>query len=65
MIGDYFTKPLQGKAFIFFQNIIMGYTSISEILDIICDNNIFAIKERVENHAKLKKVRKWKTKGIQ
>ena len=41
----------------------MGYTPISEILDIICDNNIFAIKERVGNHEKLKKSEEVENKG--
>ena len=49
MLADFFTKPLQGELFRFFRNIIMGYTSIMEILD---DHT--EIKERVE---------KWKNYG--
>ena len=44
MLADFFTKPLQGSLFRFFRDIIMGYTSITEILD-----EHPKIKERVEN----------------
>ena len=44
MIGDYFTKPLQGAVFRRFRNIIMGY----ETLDSLCDGKTFSLKERVE-----------------
>ena len=44
MIADYFTKPLQGKAFKLFRDLIMGYTPISTILDAIA----LSAKERVE-----------------
>ena len=55
MLANFLTKPLQGKALVFFWNIIMGYTPISEILNTIRDNNIFAIKERVGKHGNHKK----------
>ena len=32
MIADYFTKPLQGKMFKMFRNLIMGYVHINDIL---------------------------------
>ena len=49
MLADFFTKPLQGSLFRFFQDIIMAYTSITEILD---DHP--RIKESVENFKKYK-----------
>ena len=49
MLADFFTKPLQGSLFRFFRDIIMGYTSITDILD---DHP--KIKERVENWKKYK-----------
>ncbi len=42
MVADYFTKPLQGRMFTLFRNVIMGYTHISELIKLI------PIKERVE-----------------
>ena len=45
MLGDYFTKPLQGKAFKRFWNIIMGRVHINDIID----DSVYSIKERVEN----------------
>ena len=44
MIADYFTKPLQGKVFKLFRDLIMGYEPISTILDAIA----LSAKERVE-----------------
>ena len=32
MIADYFTKPLQGKEFSVFRNLIMGYEHINDVL---------------------------------
>ena len=32
MMADFFTKDLQGRAFKFFRDIIVGYTNIAEIL---------------------------------
>ena len=49
MLADFFTKPLQGALFRFFRDIIMGYTSITDILD---DHP--KIKERVEKWKKYK-----------
>ena len=49
MLEDFFTKPLQGALFRFFRDIIMGYTSITDILD-----EQPKIKERVENWRKYK-----------
>jgi hypothetical protein len=43
MIADYFTKPLQGKAFKLLRDLIMGYIHINELLKEIEDS----IKERV------------------
>ena len=42
MVADYFTKPLQGRMFTLFRNVIMGYTHISKLIELI------PIKERVE-----------------
>ena len=42
MIADYFTKPLQGRLFKMFRNVIMGYLPISSIIEQI------PIKERVD-----------------
>ena len=32
MIGDYYTKPLQGKKFEEFQNIIMGMSNVQRVV---------------------------------
>mmetsp|Transcript_42935 Transcript_42935/g.62915 ORF Transcript_42935/g.62915 Transcript_42935/m.62915 type:complete len:105 (+) Transcript_42935:10-324(+) len=48
MLADYFTKPLQGKAFRRYWNIIMGKTHINDILD----DSLYSIKERVEFRAR-------------
>ena len=45
MVADYFTKPLQGKLFHTIRDIIMGNTSIFEMID-----KYFPLKERVGNH---------------
>ena len=51
MIADFFTKALQGKVFKFFRDIIMGYTTVEEILRTLKDTDVsFTIKERVENN---------------
>ena len=52
MLADYFTKPLQGKMFHVFRNIIMGYRPISDLL-----TDISELKERVEDHEMIEKVR--------
>lgn len=44
MLADFFTKPLSGKLFNSFRDIIMGYTNITTLID-----STFTIKERVEN----------------
>ena len=41
MIADYFTKPLQGKLFIYMRDIIMGYTDVNDLVSFV------KIKERV------------------
>jgi hypothetical protein len=51
MIADYFTKPLQGKQFKHFRDLIMGYKHISEVLSSIR----LASKERVERKEKERK----------
>ena len=48
MLADYFTKPLQGRMFKLFRNIIMGYLPILSIVERI------PIKERVD----IRKVRR-------
>ena len=45
MIADYFTKPLQGKPFKFFRDIIMGYKHIKDL----SEYKDSPIKERVGN----------------
>ena len=45
MIADYMSKPLQGKLFHTFRNVIMGWTHISTLF------NIFSLpEERVGNN---------------
>ena len=44
MLADFFTKPLQSELFRFMRSIIMGFTSITNVLDQHSE-----IKERVEN----------------
>lgn len=45
ILANFFTKPLQGKAFRRFRSVIMGYMHINELL---LDPD-FLIKERVRN----------------
>ena len=49
MLGDYFTKPLQGTLFRRFRDVIMGKVHIN---DLLLDPN-FKIKERVEKVSKI------------
>ena len=49
MLADFFTKPLQGELFRFFRSIIMGHTSIIDVLD-----HSVEMKERVEKWRKYK-----------
>ena len=44
MLADFFTKPLTGKLFHRFRDVIMGYKDIDSL-----DNTSFTIKERVRN----------------
>ena len=48
MVADYFTKPLQGRQFMFMRDIIMGYKDIKEL----SKYEIPPIKERVVNTIK-------------
>ena len=48
MLADYFTKPLQGKSFHTFRNIIMGWEHISTLKKVTSPH----MKERVGNLAK-------------
>ena len=43
IIANYFTKPLQGRLFHLFRDIIMGYAPLSDLVELIPD------KERVGN----------------
>ena len=45
MIVDYMAKPLQGKLFVTFRNVIMGWAPISTLFDIFSPT-----EERVENN---------------
>ena len=47
MLADFFTKALQGELFRFFRSIIMGWTTI---LDVIAVND--EMKKRVEKWSK-------------
>ena len=58
MLADYFTKPLQGRLFHSLRDIIMGKTSIFEMLD-----QYFPIKERVGNNEKCEEETKGKNSG--
>jgi hypothetical protein len=49
MLADYFTKPLQGKLFRSFREVIMGYKHVNELLL----DPTFPLKERVENRDKI------------
>ena len=44
MLADFFTKPLTGKLFHRFRDVIMGYKDIDSL-----DDTSFTIKERVRN----------------
>ena len=46
MIADYFTKPLQGRLFTMFRDLIMGYKHVDDILQEIAQS----AKERVEKN---------------
>ena len=46
MIADYMAKPLQGKLFITFRNVIMGWAHISTLFDIFSPTE----EERVDNN---------------
>ena len=48
MLTDFFTKPLQGELFRFMRSIIMGFTSITDVL-----GQDSEIKERVEKMEKI------------
>ena len=56
IIADYFKKPLQGKLFKLFRDLIMGYKHIGDILADIESN----AKERVGSKKKWQKIRIWK-----
>ena len=45
MLADFFTKPLQGKAFRVYRDVLMGYKHISSLKVL----TPYALKERVEN----------------
>ena len=46
MLADYFTKPLNGRLFKYFRDIIMGYIPIRELIE----KTRSKMKERVENN---------------
>ena len=47
MLADFFTKPIQGELFRFFRNILMGYVSIIDVINVNDE-----LKERVEKWSK-------------
>ena len=51
MVADFFTKPLQGRMFKIFRDIVMGYRPIKDVI------NEIPIKERVENTNKNRNVK--------
>ena len=53
MLADFFTKPLTGKLFHTFREVIMGYKSIHSLID--ADSSL---KERVGNVSKKSKTNK-------
>ena len=76
MLADFFTKPLQGKKFIMFSPVIMGWDHVSTLWQYALKNNgpreIVPSKERVEENVKTviveeplngsKKVENWSKK---
>ena len=56
MLADFFTQPLQGKKFIMFRRVIMGWDHASTLWQYALKNNgpgeIVPSKERVEENAK-------------
>ena len=56
MLADFFTKPLQGKKFIMFCRVIMGWDNVSTLWQYALKNNspgeIVPSKERVEEKVK-------------
>ena len=47
MLADFYTKPLQGELFRFYRDILMGYTSIEQII-----HRNFKMKECVGQSSK-------------
>ena len=47
MLADYFTKPLQGKLFHMFREVIMGWKHIDTLKEVIKDDPSSLFKERV------------------
>ena len=45
MLADYFTKPLQGRMFKAYRDVLMGWKHISSLKELTVSN----MKERVEN----------------
>ena len=56
MLADFFTKPLQGKKFIMFRRVIMGWDHVSTLWQYALKNNgpgdIVPSKERIEENVK-------------
>ena len=56
MLADFLTKPLQGKNFIMFRRVIMGWDHVSTLWQYVLKNNgpgeIVSSKERVEENVK-------------
>ena len=56
MLADFFTKPLQGKKFIMFRRMIMGWDHVSTLWQYSLENKgpikIVPSKERVEENMK-------------
>ena len=51
MLADFFTKPIQGELFRFFRNIIMGYVSAIDVINVNDE-----MKERVKKWQKYQNI---------
>ena len=56
MLADYFTKPLQGRMFRLFRNILMGHTSLKTLIELISVKERVEIEKMKENAEKLMRI---------
>ena len=50
MIADFFTKPLQGRLFKHFRDVVMGYKHINDLQDFQFKSDQDSSQERVRNN---------------